>query len=340
MFTARILKILRLMLWLSLALATALSGKAIVTDNDVLLAINEGEASLGILDPRTGTELAKVVEGDITGHEVAASADGRLAYVPIYGDSSVGEPGSDGQELVVIDIASHKVVNRLDFGHGVRPHCVLLNPHDGMLYVTTELDHTVTIIDPGALKIVGEIPTGQSESHMLALSHDGRFGYTSNVGPGTVSVLDIKARALVAIIPVSRVAQRISISADDKMVFTADQTKPQLAVIDTATRSVRTWIPLPAVGYGSTPTHDGRWLLVAMQKTSQVAVIDLRTLQVVRTLDVVPAPHEILVSPADDVAYVSCSRSGKIAAIRLSDWTVRLLDAGNRVDGLSWASRT
>ena len=81
-----------------------------------------------------------------------------------------------------------------------------------MLYVTTELDHAVTIIDPKTLKIVGAIPTGQPESHMLALSHDGRRGYTANVGPGTVSVLDIKARKTLGIIPVSGNVQRIAIS--------------------------------------------------------------------------------------------------------------------------------
>ncbi len=60
--------------------------------------------------------------------------------------------------------------------------------------MTTELDQSVTIIDPKTLKIVGSIPTGQPESHMLTISHDGLRGYTANVGPGTVSVLDIKAR--------------------------------------------------------------------------------------------------------------------------------------------------
>jgi len=74
-----------------------------------------------------------------------------------------------------IDLASRKVVGRLDFGHGVRPHCILMNPNDGLLYVTTELDRTVTIVDPNALKIVGTIPTGQEQSHMLAISHNGRF---------------------------------------------------------------------------------------------------------------------------------------------------------------------
>ena len=55
----------------------------------------------------------------MTGHEVATSFDGKLAYVPIYGDSSVGEPGTDGKELVVIDIGSCNVVQRFEFGHGV-----------------------------------------------------------------------------------------------------------------------------------------------------------------------------------------------------------------------------
>jgi YVTN family beta-propeller protein len=256
----------------------------------VLLAVNQGEATLGIVDLPAGEQIATVPEGAVTGHEVATSFDGRLAYVPIYGDSSVGDPGTDGRELVVIDIGSRKVVQRFDFGHGVRPHCVVMNPNDGLLYVTTELDRTVTIIDPKTLKLVGTIPTGQDESHMLVLSHDGRFGYTANVGPGTVSVLDLKARRLVSVIPISQKTQRISIAVDDQMVFTADQTKPRLAVIDTATNKLRTWIPLSAPGYGTAATRDGRWLLVAMQSTSQVAVVDLQTLQVARTITYLRRP--------------------------------------------------
>jgi YVTN family beta-propeller protein len=309
------------------------------TGRGLLLAVNQGEATLGIVDPQAGKQVATIAEGGVTGHEVATSLDGKFAYVPIYGDSSVGDPGSDGRELVVIDIGSRKVVQRFDFGHGVRPHCVVMNPNDGLLYVTTELDHTITIIDPKTLKLVGTIPTGQAESHMLVLFHDGRFGYTANVGPGTVSVLDLKARKLISVVPVSGKTQRISISVDDRTVFTADQTKPRLAVIDTATNKLKTWISLSASGYGTATTRDGRWILVAMQSTSQVAVIDLQTSQVVRTIDVPPAPHEIFISPNNDVAYVSCTKSGKIAAISLADWSIKnLIPAGNRVDGLGWAA--
>ena len=86
-------------------------------------------------------------------------------------------------------------------------------------------------------------------------------------------------------------------------------------------------------------SRDGRWILVAMQSTSQVAVVNLQTLQVVRTIAVPPAPHEIFISPENNLAYVSCTKSGKIAAISLYDWSIKkVIDAGNRVDGLGWTS--
>jgi YVTN family beta-propeller protein len=277
----------------------------------------------------------------VTGHEVAVSSDGKTAYVPIYGDSSVGEAGTDGRDMVVIDIASRKVVGHVDFGHGVRPHCVVMNPNDGWLYVTTELDKTVTIIDPKTLQVVGVIPTGQEQSHMLVISHDGRFGYTANVSAGTVSVLDIPGRKLVSVIPVSTEVQRISISVDDKWVFTADQAKPQLAVIDTTTNKVKTWIQIAAPGYGTASTLDGRWLLVCIPDASQVSVVDLKTLQVVRTIAVPKVPHEIVISPDNRTAYVSCIRTKKVAAINLADWSVKsLIEAGESVDGMAWAAAT
>ncbi len=220
----------------------------------MLVATNQGDRDLSIIDPAAAKQLATVPEGGITGHEVATSPDGRTAYVPIYGSSGVGKPGTDGHEMVVIDIPSRQVTGKVDFGHGVRPHCPVYDRASGMLYVTTELDQTVTIIDPKTLKIVGTVPTGQKESHMLVISRDGQRGYTSNVGAGSVSVLDLPGRKTIAIIPISSESQRIAISNDDKMVFTSDQTKPQLAVIDTATNKIKTWVPLPAVGYGTSPT--------------------------------------------------------------------------------------
>ena len=301
-----------------------------------LLVANQGDHDLSLIDPVSGHETFKVDVGGVTGHEVAATPDGRTAFVPVYGDTGVGKKGSDGKRIAVVDLQQHKVIGSIDFDHGVRPHCAVYDRHRNVLYVTTELDQTISIIDPTTLKVTGSIPTGQDQSHMFVLSHDGRFGYTANVGPGTVSVLDITARKTLAIIPISAQTQRISISNDDKKVFTADQTKAQLAVIDTASNKVSEWIPLPAIGYGTAVTKDGRWLMVALRSAHLVAVIDLQTSKVARTIDVPDTPTEILVRPDGKSAYVSCGT--KVATIDLSSWKViGFIQAGRDADGLAWA---
>lgn len=306
----------------------------------LLLVANKGEHTLGIIDPVEGRQVATVPEDGVTGHEVAASPDGKRAFVPIYGNSGVGSPGTDGQLLRVIDLDSRQIVGTVDFGKGVRPHCAVVGPKNGLLYVTTELDNSISIIDPSSLKVVASVPTDQPESHMLAITRDGKKGYTSNVGPGTVSALDIEARKVLAVIPVSPKAQRISLSVDDRWVFTSDQTKPQLAVIDTTENKVARWVEMPGVGYGTAPTPDGRYLLVALIGPRKVAVVDLSAMKVARTIDVPRAPQEVLVRPDGAVAYVSCDASRQVAVLDLKEWKVqKLIDAGGGADGLAWAPR-
>ena len=309
-----------------------------IPSHGLLLVANKGEHTLGIIDPEQGQQVAKVDEGGITGHEVAASPDGKLAFVPLYGNSGVGMPGTDGSTIAVIDIASRKLVHTIDLGKPLRPHCPVFGPQNGLLYVTTELGQTVTIIDPESLKVIGTVPTGQPESHMLAISSDGRRGYTSNVHVGTISVLDLDTRQKIGLIHVSRYAQRIALSVDDRWLFTADQTQPQLAAIDTSTNEVARWIPLEAHAYGTAATRDGKWLLVTLPDPGKVAVVDVSTMSVVRSVSVPKAPQEILVRPDNKVAYVSCDNSKQVAAINLQTWNVdQLIDAGRAADGLAWA---
>lgn len=331
---------------LGLALATIISCSAISSlpaadaAAGFLLVANKGDRTLSIVNPDSGETVAAVPENGVTGHEVVASPDGKLAFVPIYGNAGVGHAGTDGSLIRVIDIAKHEIVGTVDLGKGLRPHCAVMGPKDGLLYVTTELDNAITVIDPATLKIMGTVPTGQAESHMLAITRDGKRGYTANVGPGTVSVLDMQARKVITVIPISKQTQRISLSVDDRRVFTADQTAPRLAVIDTRTNGVSSWIDLPSTGYGTAPTPDGRWLLVALNKINQVGVVDLKSLKLVHTVEVPKAPQEILVRPDNSVAYVSCDASRQVAVISIGDWKVaKMFNTGPGTDGLAWARR-
>jgi DNA-binding beta-propeller fold protein YncE len=306
-----------------------------------LWVADKGDSALGIVNPATDQQIATIAEEGYTAHEVAASADGRIAFVPIYGSAGVGQPGTDGQIIDVMDLASRKIISKIDFGHGVRPHCAVLNRADGLLYVTTELDKQIAVIDPKTYKVVGAVPTGQPESHMLTISPDGKRGYTANVGPGTVSVLDLPNRKLITIIQVvPKNVQRIAISTNGKWVFTSDQLQPRLAVIDTTTNTVKNFVDIPDVAYGTAVTPDGKWLLLTQPKTSTVAVLDLSSMKVTKVLDAPKSPQEIVVQPDGRRAYISCSSSGKVAVLNLRTWQMEdPIQAGKGVDGMAWAGQ-
>src|SRR5712664_4907739 len=69
----------------------------------LLVVANQKEHTVLVVDPDNRRELAKISVG-VNGHEVTVSNDGRFAYVPIYGNSGVGRPGTDGSTIDVIDL--------------------------------------------------------------------------------------------------------------------------------------------------------------------------------------------------------------------------------------------
>ena len=301
----------------------------------MLVVANQREHTALLIDPETRQELAKVIVG-VNGHEVAVSPDSRFAYVPIYGNSGVGKPGTDGTTIDIVDLRDHKLAATIDLGKPLRPHRAEFGP-DGLLYVTAELDKVVDVVDPAIRKVIAQIPTGAIESHMIVISPDGTRAYTANVAAGSVSVLDLKKRTLVTVIPVAKTVQRISISADGKRVFTHDQDTPRIAVIDTATNKVASWIPVPATVYSSSPTADGRKLL-ASSPSGKIFVIDLATAKVEESFDIPPALGELLLTPDGKFAFVSCPAAGTIEVLDISAHKLlQPIKLTPGVDGLAWA---
>lgn len=330
-------------------------GRAMAGQDGELVIVNQAEHTVLLEDTAKRVLLAKLSVG-VNGHEVAVSPDGRFAYVPIYGDSVLGKPGSDGRVIDVIDLRERKLAGTIDLGKPVRPHCARFGP-DGLLYVTAELNDAVYVVDPVKQKVVAEVPTGAAESHMFVISPDGRRAYATNVSAGSVSVLDLVSHRLLETIAVAKHIQRISISPDGRHLYTHDQDNPRIAVIDGATNRVSNWIPLPApasaagqrkillmnntsflpgTAFSSAVTPDGNWLVVAAP-FGKIYAVDMATMRVEKSFDVPAWPSEVLITPDGGTAYVSCMTTGEIAVLDLREWKLKapiVLTKG--VDGLGW----
>ena len=90
----------------NLAVLLLLAGAGAGLSAQTLLVANQADRTVSVIDPASGQEIATIDE-DVPGqwgHEIAGSADGHTAFLPIYGNSGVGKPGIDGQKLLVIDL--------------------------------------------------------------------------------------------------------------------------------------------------------------------------------------------------------------------------------------------
>ncbi len=65
--------------FLSLAVKPELPDR---TGEGLLIVANKGDHSISLVDPSAGRETGRITVSGVTGHEVAASPDGRTAVVP------------------------------------------------------------------------------------------------------------------------------------------------------------------------------------------------------------------------------------------------------------------
>ncbi|MGH9768925.1 MAG: YncE family protein [Blastocatellia bacterium] len=91
---------LRTFIWLML-FSTA------VYAQEVAVIVHKWDNSIGFYDANTGQQLAKVEVG-VKPHEMALSADKRLAYITNYGVNSCTQTEEGGNTISIIDLAERR----------------------------------------------------------------------------------------------------------------------------------------------------------------------------------------------------------------------------------------
>jgi YVTN family beta-propeller protein len=123
---------------------------------------------------------------------------------------------------------------------------------DGSLLVLSKGDHTLAIVDPGTLKVLGKAPVGE-DPHEVIASSDGRFAYVSNYGGGaynTLALIDLVERKSLGSIDLGPLRGPHGLTfVGGKTWFTAEAAKA-IGRYDPATKKVD-WV----LGTGQNRTH-------------------------------------------------------------------------------------
>jgi YVTN family beta-propeller protein len=125
---------------------------------------------------------------------VSVSPDDKRLYVAC----------NNGNSLQVWDAATLTQIKEIPLGKGA--YNVEPSPDGKLIVVTNKKDQSVSLVDAAGLKEIARIPTSKKVVHGVAFSPDNRLAYISceSIGadPGSVDVIDLAARKLVASIPV------------------------------------------------------------------------------------------------------------------------------------------
>ncbi|HEY0323055.1 MAG TPA: beta-propeller fold lactonase family protein [Pyrinomonadaceae bacterium] len=301
--------------------------------NSVLLILNKIENTLAIVDPVTLRVLGKVPTGEGP-HEVVASADGRFAYVANYGTQA-----KVGNSISIIDIAQRKEIKRFELGALLRPHGIVFA--NGKVYFTAEVNRVIARYDPATDRIDWIMGTGQSITHMLVVTPDGRRAYTANIVSNTVTAIDftLPVPQQVSQIQVGKQPEGIDVSPDGREVWVGQNGDGSISIIDTATNKVKESIKVGEVPIRVKFTPDGKRVLVSDPKAGELIVIDAATRKEIKRLKIEGAPVGILVAPDGGRAFIAAIQANKVMVVDLTKLEIAgTIEAGQGPDGLAWAT--
>ena len=140
-------------------------------------AADEATSGVTVIDFDSGAAAAFIATG-AGHHEIAFSADSRLAFVTNRGSGSVS----------VIDVATRKVVKTLNTG--AQPLAIAYSALSRQVYVSDGKDGRVSVIDAERMEIVARIELKPGLGPMR-ISPDGRFALVLNPQRDLVHVIDV-----------------------------------------------------------------------------------------------------------------------------------------------------
>lgn len=166
------------------------------------LVTAEGKKELAVVDPKTARVTVRIPTGHDLSHMVAASPDGKIAWVTALRSGVVTQ----------IDVPGGKVLGDIPTGRGAEGLDV--TPDGREIWVANREANTISVIDAKSAKVVATIKAG-SFPIRVRIAPDGKRALVSFTGSGDVGVFDVATRAEVKRIPLGRDA----VAGSDSRVF-------------------------------------------------------------------------------------------------------------------------
>lgn len=317
----------------------------------VLVVLNKSDDTAYLLDRETGERYASIQTG-YQPHEVAISPDGGTAVITNYGTRD--EPGNS---LTVIDIAGAEQVKDIELGEYTLPHGIQFLD-DTRVIVTAEGEQSVVIVNIDTEEVEDVFVTEQDISHMVAVTPDGNRAFVTNIGSGTVTVIDLNTGMVETHIETGEGAEGVAVSPDGEEVWVTNREDDTVTIISVETLEVIFEVPSPEFPIRAEFSPDGEHVVVTNARSGTMTVFDAEMRLRVGVVDLNEIaeladdpdryfieefedsviPIGVVVGPDSRTAYVSASAADVVVVVDILNLDVLdVFEAGAEPDGIGWS---
>lgn len=231
---------------------------------------------------------------------VAAQAE-PLMYIPM----------GESNEIVVIDLATDKVVDRI--GELENAHGLATSPATGYLVAGSMVWH-----GPGEQSGVSKPASVTEAEHEAHHAHPSGGEATAETGTGYVSIVDAKQRKVIRRIAVRGVTHHTAVSPDGKVAVAVHSDAGGISVIDLGRMAVVKTVPTGDVPNYAVFTSDGKRVYVSNAGSGTVSEIRTSDWAVVRDLQTGQEPEHMVLAPREKVLYVANVGDGTVSGLDLA----------------------
>lgn len=318
----------------ALAFAAASSIATAQTPSTALLILEKDDNMLAIADPATLNVVGRAPAGKDP-HEIAASADGRFAFISNYGG-----PQSTLKTISVVDVAAQKALTAVDLGALRGAHGIQFA--DGKVYFTAEVNKAIGRFDASSRELDWILGIGQNRTHMLAVSKNRERIFTSNVNSNSIAIIERNSGGNdwnETIVSVGKGPEGFDVSPDEKELWAANSHDGTVSIVDTTSKKVIQTLSVPAQQANRLKfTPDGKLALVSDLRTGDLFVLDAAARKQIKKINLGHGVEGILMAPDNSRAYVAVSPDANVAVIDLKKLEViGRIATGKGPDGMAWA---
>jgi len=306
-----------------------------LTAQNYILILNKSGNTAWQLNAKTGEKITEYNTGTAP-HEVAISPDRNRAIITNYGDDT------PGNSLTIVDLQKQEVLKTISLGNYQRPHGVQWFSDGKRAIVTTEAQQSVVIVDIDSGEIVSKIKTGQQVSHMVALGDGEQIAYVTNLGSGSVSILNLATEKSTNIITTGDGTEGITPIPDKEEVWITNRSANTVSIWEPGNNTITETLDSSSFPIRAEVSNDGKLVAVSNAESSDVTIFDVANRKQIQKISTVEGtqkgmPIGLTFSDDDSRLFVANSNIDQIAVIDTRSWKViKQVDTGATPDGIAY----